>query len=113
MKKILFSFATLAVAVAMAGSAYRVNLYQDSVIGGQTLKPGEYKVEVKGDKAVIKDGKRLIEADVKTEEVAEKYGNTSVRYVMSEGKASVQEIRVGGSAKKLVFQNAAGNQANN
>lgn len=112
MKKIMFAFATLALAVATAGSAYRVNLYQESVIGGQALKPGEYRVEVKDNKAVIKDGKRLIEADVKLEDNEAKYSTTSVKYHMAEGKANVQEIRVGGSSKKLVFQNV-GAQANN
>lgn len=104
MKKILFSMATLALAVASAANSYRINLYQESVIGGHSLKPGEYKVEVKDNKAVIKDGKRLIEADVKTESVDNKFNTTSVRYINSEGKAAVQEIRVGGTSTKLVFQ---------
>lgn len=104
MKKILFSMATLAMAVASAANSYRVNLYQESVIGGQALKAGEYKVEIKDNKAVIKDGKRLIEADVKQEAADSKFGSTSVKYLMNEGKANVQEIRVGGTTTKLVFQ---------
>ena len=112
MKKILFSFATLALAVASASDSYRVKLFQESVIAGQALKPGEYKVEVKDNKAVIKDGKRVIEADVKAESNADKFPATSVRYQMSEGKANVQEIRVGGTSTRLVFQSPAPANAN-
>ncbi len=44
LKKIAVSFATLALAVASAASGVKINLYQDTTVNGQQLKPGEYRV---------------------------------------------------------------------
>jgi hypothetical protein len=103
--KLTLCFGTLALAVASAASTYRVTLFQPSVVGGSELKPGDYKIEVAGDKAVIKTGKNTVEAPVKVETGDEKFGNTAVRYATSDGKARIQEIRLGGTNTKLVFNN--------
>ena len=105
MKKILFGFATLALAVASAASNYRVTLFQPSMINGTELKPGDYKIEVKDNKAVVKGGKNVVEADVKMETANEKFSTTSVRYTQADGKYKVQEIRLGGTNSKIVFNN--------
>jgi hypothetical protein len=102
MRKFVIGFTTFALAVAMAASSYRVTLFQPSTIGGQELKAGDYKIEVKDNKAVVKDGKKVVEADVKVEQTDQKYSATTVRY-MEGGK--VQEIRLGGTNTKLVFNN--------
>lgn len=102
MKKIAFAFATFALAVASAASSYKVTLFQTSKFGPNELKAGEYKLEVKDNKAVVKDGKKMLEADVKVETEASKYSATSVRY-LDNGK--IQEIRLGGTNTKIVFQN--------
>lgn len=103
MKKILIAFATVALAVASAAANYKVTLFQPSTIAGTELKPGDYKIEVKDNKAVVKSGKTVVEADVKIETTNEKFGSTSVRYSAADGKYQVQEIRLGGTNTKLVF----------
>lgn len=108
MKKLLIAFATVALAVASAATKYNITLFQPSMINGTELKPGDYKVEVEGNKAVFKQGKKTFEAPVKVEETSDKYGTNTVRYI--EG-SHVQEIRVGGTHTKLVFEGAEAQQA--
>ncbi len=92
--------------LASAADTYRVTLFQPSVVGGKELKPGDYKVTVDGNKAVISQGKNnSVQADVKVESADTKFGSTSVRYMNGEGKYKVQEIRVGNTKTKLVFSN--------
>ena len=105
MKKIFFGFATLALAVASAAASYKVTLFQPSTINGTELKPGDYKIELKDNKAVVKGGKSVVEADAKLENGSEKFGTTSVRYTNADGKMKVQEIRLGGTTSKIVFSN--------
>ena len=82
---------------------YHVTLLKPSVVAGKELKPGDYKVEVNNDKAVISHGKQSIEAKVKTETADKKYGSTTVRYEMEGDKYKVQEIGIGGTKTKLVI----------
>jgi hypothetical protein len=105
MSKLMLSFGTLALAVASAASSYRFSIFEPSFVAGQELKPGDYKVEVSGDKALIKAGKQTVEAAVKVEDGTERFSETSVRYANTNGKMTVQEIRLGGTHTKLVFNN--------
>jgi hypothetical protein len=107
MRKLFIGFASFALAIGMAASSsYRVNLLQPSIINGQELKPGEYKIEVKDNKAVVNKGNKTVaESDVKVETSDTKFASTSVRYTSADGKYKVQEIRLGGTTTKLVFNN--------
>ena len=105
MKKTLFVFATLALAMASAAASYKVTLFQPATLNGTELKAGEYKVELKDSKAVLKVGKSVIEANAKLESTNEKFNNTTVRYDNSDGKMKIQEIRLGGTNSKIVFSN--------
>ena len=102
-KKAIFTFVTLAIAVASAASSYRLMVFEPSVLNGTELKPGEYKIELKDNTAVITRGKQVIEAPVKIESAPSKFSSTSVRYTNGNGKQSVDEIRLGGTNTKLVF----------
>ncbi len=102
-KKILFAFATLALTVASAASSYRVTLFQNSEIGGKQLKPGEYKMIVEGDKVVLSQGKNSVEATAKVESSDTKFSSTTIRYSGGESNSKVQEIRIGGTNTKVVF----------
>ena len=108
-RKFLVAFAILALAVAFAGavpgpgSSYRVTLTQPSVVKGGDLKAGEYKVSIGMDKATFQLGKVNVEAPVKVETGAEKFRNTSVRYITENGKAIISEIRIGGTSTRLIF----------
>lgn len=101
-KTFLLSFAILAVSVASAKS-FSLTLFQPSVIGGAELQPGEYKLDLDGSKAVIRNAKESAEATVKVEAGDQKFSSTSVKYQNGDGKYRVQEIRLGGTKTKLVF----------
>ena len=103
MKRIfLFSFLVAGLAVASAKS-YTVHLFQSAMVGTTELKPGEYQVEVVDQKAVIRNGKIESEAPVKVETNDAKYDSTTVRFSNGDGKMHIQEIRLGGTKTKLVF----------
>jgi hypothetical protein len=100
--KLLTLFLTAALMVASAAS-YNVTLFQTSVVGGKELKAGDYKVTVDGDKAIISMGKQKVEAAAKIETADSKFSSTSVRYTSEGGKMKIQEIRLGGTNQKLIF----------
>ncbi len=105
-KKIMFSFMTAALLVASAAEKHNLTLFQASVVNGTELAPGDYRMEVDGDKVVISKGKQKVEAAVKVDTTDTKFGATSVRYSNADGKYKVQEIRLGGTNRKLVFDAA-------
>jgi hypothetical protein len=105
-RKLLLSFATFALAVASAASSHKITLFQPSLVNGTELKPGDYKVTVQdNNKVVISSGKTSVEANIKTETADSKYSSTTVRYRNGDGKYRLQEIRLGGTTTKLVFEN--------
>jgi hypothetical protein len=104
MKKILFSFVTVALAVSSAASSsFHVNIDQPTWVGGTQLKPGDYKVALEGDKAMIKVGKTMVEVPAKVENADKKFDATSVRVDSVNNKQSLKEIRVGGTTMRVLF----------
>ena len=102
----LMLFGSLAAAVASAASMYRVNIGQAFMLGSSEMKAGDYKIEVDGGKAVFMDGKHNAgSAAVKEETGDEKFTRTTVRYSNGDGKFHLQEIHIGGTKTKLVFEN--------
>ncbi|MCC6860105.1 MAG: hypothetical protein IT158_16180 [Bryobacterales bacterium] len=102
MKKLMFLFMVLAVSFASA-KTYSITLFQPSVVAGTELKPGDYKLDVNGEKVVISKGSQKVESAVKVENNGERFRSTTVRYATGEGKYTVQEIRLGGTNTKLMF----------
>jgi hypothetical protein len=98
-KKLILSFATVALAVASAAT-YNVTLYQDSKLSGTTLKPGDYRVEVKNNTVILKGHKETAQVAVRTETNDKKFTGTSVLY---NDKDEVTEIRLGGTTTKLIL----------
>jgi len=66
-RKVLPLFLVAGLAVASARS-YTVNLFQPSLVGATELKPGQYKIEVNENKAILRQGKVQTESSVKVEE---------------------------------------------
>ena len=104
MKKALILLTTLAfsVAVAAAANTYHITLTQPSIVNGNQLKAGSYKILVEGNQATFKMGKATLQAPVKVEEADHKTPSDEIIY---EGQ-TVQEIRIGGSNTRLVFGGA-------
>jgi hypothetical protein len=96
-------FLMLAAATVASAKSYTVNLLSAATFGSVELAPGEYKVEVNEQTAVIRNGKVHGECAVKVETGDSKYDSTTVRYDNSSGKMKIQEIRLGGTKTKLVF----------
>jgi hypothetical protein len=105
-KKLAVSFALVGLAIASAAQ-HRITLYEESVVNGTTLRPGDYKLVIEGDKATLSRGKQKVEAAVAVQKSDAKYPATSVRYAAGNGVQRVQEIRVGGTDTKVVFDPAS------
>jgi|SRR3954468_12016867 hypothetical protein len=105
-RKLVLSVIAFAGMAMAAGKTYTVKLYEPAMLGTTELKPGEYRVEVTDQKAVIKRDKLQKEADVTVETSDAKYDNTTVR-LSSGAKPQIQEIRLGGTKTKLVFNESA------
>jgi hypothetical protein len=106
-KKLVVSVIAFAGMALAAGKSYTVRLYSTAMVGKTELKAGEYKLEVTDDKAILKSGKTQQEAAVKVETSDSKYDTTTVRLSTGD-KPQIQEIRLGGTKTKLVFNGSAG-----
>jgi len=108
MKKAIAVMFAIGISVAYAASSYRVTLYQPTTVNGTQFKPGEVKLELQGDKVVIKQGKTSAEQNVTVQNGTQKFDATSVGYNGDNStKTQVQEIRLGGTTTKLLFETGA------
>lgn len=105
MKKLFLIAASMFVLVASAATTHRFTIFQPSFINGTELKAGDYRVDVEENKAVISQGKMKVEAAAKMEDAGQKFSSTSIRYSTTDGKMTIAEIRLGGTSKKIVFNN--------
>ena len=103
MRKILLLAIGAATLVTAASKSYSFDLHEPALLGGMTLAPGEYRVDVADQKAVIRNGKFHGEAPVKVESAENKYNTTTVRFDNADGKMHIQEIHIGGTKTKIVF----------
>jgi hypothetical protein len=99
MKKVMTIGALLGMSVAYASSNYNVTLYGPANVNGTSLQAGEVKVQLQGDKAILKQGKTSVEAPVHVETKPNKFVSSSVD--TSDG--AIREIRIGGTSTVLVF----------
>ena len=84
-----------------AKSKQTVKLFNQSVIGGATLKAGEYEVDVAGSDVVFFKGKKEVaRAPFHPQAVDRKFSRNSLVY---EGE-NVTEIRLEGSNQRLVLE---------
>lgn len=103
-KKLALSLFIFALAVALGASSYTLNLSKPAIVNGTELKPGDYKVEVRDGKAVIKNGKTSVEADVNVSTVETKAYQSTACCLGDDGKYRLTELRLGGSNMKLTFK---------
>jgi len=103
MRTLLLLFVTACLAVASAADTYKLTLFYPSFVGDSQLNTGDCKVTLDGNKVVIKQGRKKVEAAVRVETVDQKFKSTAVRYSESNGKRQISEIRFGGTTTRLVF----------
>jgi hypothetical protein len=101
-RTLLLSFALVGLAIAN-GKSYTVKLYQPAMAGNTQLKPGEYRLEVVDQRAVLRNGKIDSQTPVRVESNDVKYSSTTVRFSNADGKMHIQEVHLGGTKTKLVF----------
>ena len=102
MRKLLLAISVFGLAVASA-KTYSVDLAEPAMLGTTQLSAGSYKVDVANEKAVIRKGKFQTECPVKVETADNKFNSTAVRFGNGDGKLHIQEIHIGGTKTKLVF----------
>ena len=107
MKKAIAVMFALGISAAYAASSYHVTLYKPSTINGTQLKPGECKVEIQGDKVVVKQGKTTAESTVSVQNGAQTFQASSVSYNGDSSDNQIQEIRIGGTSIKLLLGSGA------
>ncbi len=107
MRKFLLVLGLCLAPVLSAADSYRVTFYQPTLVGGKELKPGDYKITVKDNKASISKGKDVVEVPVRLETTGDRHRGTSVRYLHGDGVYKLDEIRLRNSNTKLVFDNSA------
>jgi len=102
LKRTLIAFALTTVMLA-AAEVHKITLHQESIAGSEQLAPGNYKLKLDGEKAVLSKGKNSVNIPVKVETLENTNPSTTVRFVNADGKYRIQEIRLGGTNKRLVF----------
>lgn len=105
--RLTLSLATLGLAVASAASSYNVRLSTAAWVGETKLNPGEYKIQIVGDKAVFKSGKTTVEVPATVATNPKKFSTTSTQVLNSK----MQEIDLGGTTTKILFGAAAAGSA--
>ena len=87
-----------------ASNTFKVDIFQDSVVDGKTLKAGNYKIMMENGNAVIKQGNHTIEVPAREENEPNKIASTELIY---KDTTNLQQIRVGGTHTRIVFEGAA------
>ena len=105
--RLIVCFSTVAAASVFAASSYNVTLFNESQLGGKTLKPGDYKLQLNGDSVALKHNKDVTEAPAKIETSDKKFNTTTVRF---NERHEIQEIMVGGTNKKIILGGSGASQ---
>src|SRR5260370_17790109 len=104
MQRLMAVILALGIGAAYAASSYQVTLYKPTTVNGTQLKVGEVRVELQGDKVVFKQGKTSVESNVTVQNGGGKFDVTTVGYDGDSSNNQVQEIRLGGTSTKLLFE---------
>jgi hypothetical protein len=96
----LLYVSTLALGIAAAAApSYNVTLSDTVSAAGTQLSAGDYKVEMQGDKAVFKAGKKTFAVPAQLQPTDQK--NPSTTAVIAGAK--LREIDLAGTKSKIVF----------
>src|ERR1700683_760744 len=98
----LFCLATFVPGIDNA-APYDVTLFANVSVGKTQLKAGDYTVEMKGDKAVFKCGKKIVEVLATVEKSDQMFSST----ILLSQHSQLQEIDLGGTQDRIVFSVAA------
>lgn len=105
MTRFMLTFAIIALGVATAApKTLHMTLGEQAWVGGNELQPGDYKIEMQGDKAILILGKKQIEVAAKLESNDKKFDTTMVVIDgAGSSRPALQEIDFGGTTTRIVF----------
>lgn len=85
---------------------YSIKLYENCLLGTSTLEPGEYRFRLAGSRVVVRNvaGKNIARAKVRLEKSGTKFTGTTISGTKTNGRRRIEEIRLGASDTKLVFE---------
>jgi hypothetical protein len=99
--KLLLGFLAIGMTAAFgAKNTFKVNLVQDSVVDGKTVKAGTYRIAVENGNALMKSGKDSIELPAREVTESNKFNSTELTYT---DNTTLHEIGVGGTHTKIIF----------
>ncbi len=101
--KVMFALAAFAITCTAGASSATLDLTDSAWVGKTELKPGHYKIEVQGDRAVFKKGKETTEVPVTVDNSGMKYSDTTVESLGS----MIQKIHLGGSNTTITIKPAS------
>jgi hypothetical protein len=105
MTRFMLTFAIIALGVASASpKTLHMTLGEAAWVGGNELQPGDYKVQMQGDKVTLISGKKEIAVPA-TMEANDKKFNTTMVVIdgAGSGRPALQEIDFGGTTTRIVF----------
>lgn len=103
LKKFLAGLIASAAMIVSAAGSYHFTISRDLTVAGKELKAGDYKVEMKGDTAVLKGGAQAVEVAGHLETEPTKFPTTVVRYGTDR---ELHEVNFGGTHTKLILGSA-------
>lgn len=111
MNKLMLGACVFALGLATAASAYHVKISDPTWVGTTELKPGDYLVQVDGDKITFKQGKKVIAVSAKVETSASKFSDTQMNIKTENGQAKLKELDLGGTKSKIMLTDATAVEA--
>lgn len=102
-KKFILLTALSVGALAASPRTYHLTVAQNSVVEGQPLKAGSYKLEMNNNTAVIRNGRHTVKVLAHLKTVQTKFSNTEVEYT---GK-NMKRINFGGTHTSIIFNSSA------
>jgi len=108
--KMMLCLGTVTLGVGLAETHFKVTLSTPTWVGDAELKPGVYKVEMQGDKAVFKDGKTVVEAPAAIVNGSQKYSITAVE---TGAGSKMTAIELGGTTTQIVIKSGTVTTAGN
>ncbi len=103
----LLAFGTFALGLAMAASNYHLKISTPTWVNGNELQPGDYRVQVQGDKVTIAGENNSIEVPGTVQTGTQKFPATSLRSDDVNGKQQLEEIDFGGTKTSILFKAGA------
>jgi len=106
LQSVIFWGSLVSAALAPLGASaesYHFNLAHPSIVQGTEVKAGDHKMDLSDGQLTIQNGKQKLEVPVSVEKADQTFRSSMVLYRQDQGMYSIEEIQVGGTKTRLVF----------